>query len=267
MTISTAKITSETTQAQRKNSDAATARNVEITLVNQQEAQRREIERFIRTLFRRAYGATINHFPPHLLSMRQDGRILAALGIRPATDTPLFLESYLDKPIECALAEKLSRPIDRSRIIEIGSLASAHGGGARTLIITLTAYLSGAGYEWAVFTATPQVRNNFSKLGIQLTPLARADKTRLGEAQYDWGSYYDQSPVVVACDVKQGVAAVLSALHEQRLFPTAQQLWNDALRAGRLGCLWQPPRTLGTQWPEWMLPNSALQQSSTVSSR
>jgi hypothetical protein len=83
--------------------------------------------------------------------MGQDGKVLAALGLRSAKDETLFLESYLDKPIENILAEKASRPIDRNRIIEIGSLASSHGGGARALIITLTAYLSGA--SWAVFTA------------------------------------------------------------------------------------------------------------------
>lgn len=231
-----------------------TQHSVEITLISQRDEQRQEIERFIQRLFRRAYGAMVNHFPPHLLSIRQDGRILAALGLRPAEDVPLFLETYLEKPIENRLAEKLSRPIDRSGIIEVGNLASAHGGGARALIITLTAYLKGADYEWAVFTATPSVRNNFAKLGIELIPLILADKSRLGESQYAWGSYYDQSPVVVACHISQGVTTVLKALQTQRLFPTAQQLWDDAIEAGRLGSLWQPPRTLGTYWPEWMLP-------------
>ncbi|HED40345.1 MAG TPA: thermostable hemolysin [Chromatiales bacterium] len=251
MTISTAKVALN----DRNNSGAERAHDVEITLVSRQESARKEIERFIRTVFRRAYGARVNHFPPHLLCMRQDGRVLAALGLRPAEEAPLFLEAYLDKPIENRLAEISARPIDRSRVIEVGSLASSHGGGARALIITLTAYLSGASYEWAVFTATPQVRNSFVKLGIELTPLAQADKSRLKEAQYSWGSYYDQHPMVVACDVRQGFAAVHKALESERLFPTASQLWDDAIEAGRLGCLWQPPRTLESRWPAWMLPN------------
>jgi len=79
--------------------------------------------------------------------MRQDGKILAALGLRSAADAPLFLETYLDKSIENSIAEKIARLINRSHIIEVGSLASAHGGGARALIITLTAYLIGASYE------------------------------------------------------------------------------------------------------------------------
>jgi len=249
MTIASARIT-----LKEHNSSPVSQHDVEISLISKREAPRKEIERFIQCVFRSAYGARINHFPPHLLSMRQDGKVLAALGLRSAMDSTLFLETYLDKPIESTISEKAARPIDRNRIIEVGSLASAHGGGARALIITLTAYLSGASYEWAVFTATPQVRNNFAKLGIELMPLVLADKNRLGDDQQAWGSYYEQSPMVVACDVRQGFFAVLKALESERLFPTAHQLWNDAIEAGRLGCLWQPPRTLGSRWPTWMLP-------------
>ena len=256
MTISTAQVTLN------GHENRGTQHYVEIALVSTREKPRKAIERFIQCVFRRAYGARINQFPPHLLSMRQDGKILAALGLRPAKDETLFLESYLDKSIENILAEKASRPIDRHRIIEIGSLASSHGGGARALIITLTAYLSGASYEWAVFTATPQVRNNFAKLGIELIPLVKADKARLEDAQQDWGSYYDQAPLVVACDVHQGFLAVHKALEAERLFPTADKLWNDAIEAGRLGCLWQPPRTLDSEWPSWALPKQTLQNSS-----
>ncbi|MCF6323153.1 MAG: thermostable hemolysin [Gammaproteobacteria bacterium] len=236
MTISTTRAT----LTDRENNHTASQHDVEISLISKHEAPRKEIERFIQCLFRRAYGARINHFPPHLLSIHQGGKILAASGMRSAMDATLFLETYLDRPIENIIAKKTSRPIDRNRIIEVCSLASSHAGGARALIITLTAYLSGASYEWAVFTATPRVRNNFTKLGIELIPLALADQNRLGDSKQEWGSYYEQSPMVVACDVRQGCLAVLKALESEGLFPTAHQLWNDAIEAGHPGCLWQP---------------------------
>ncbi len=213
--------------------DNATEHDIEIALVGEGENPRPAIEHFIRTVFRHAYGARISHFLPHLLSMRQGGKVVAALGINPATDRRLFLERYLDNPVECILAEKLRRPIGRNQIVEIGNLASSHGGGTRALIITLTAYLSGAGYEWALFTATPRVRNNFAKLGIELIPLVRADKTRLGDAQHNWGSYYEQEPVVVTCDIRQGAKNLLKALATQQRFTTTQQLWDDALHTGQ----------------------------------
>jgi len=235
------------------NRNEAIQHAVEIDLVGEGEQGRNEVERFIKLVFRRAYSARISHFLPYLLSMRQDGRMLAALGIRPAAEGKLFLESYLDTAIESSLASHFKCPVDRSRVVEIGNLSSTHGGGARALIVTLTAYLSGAAYEWAVFTATPKVCNNFAKLGIELVPLARADKSRLGEAQHSWGHYYDQGPMVVAGRIAYGVEKVLAALAAEQLFPTAQQLWDDAYQAGRQGRLWQPPRGLSTQWPEWAL--------------
>lgn len=235
--------------------DASQQCAVDIQLVAENEPRRSDIEHFIQVVFKRAYGAKIHHFLPYLLSMQQDDKLVAALGIRPAKEQRLFLETYLDAPIENTLAEKTRCPIDRSRIVEVGNLASVHGGGARALIITLTAYLKGAGYEWAVFTATPKVRNNFARLGIQLIPLINADKTRLGAAQHDWGSYYEQEPIVVATSVNGSSDVLTQAMLAQQLFPTAQQLWNDAHRAGRQGCLWQPPRTLAASWPQWMLDN------------
>ncbi len=226
---------------------------VDISLACSDEPGRREIERFIKLVFHHAYRARIKHFLPYLLAMRQNGEMLAALGIRPAREGELFLETYLDQPIENVLAATFKSPIDRDRIVEIGNLSSTHGGGARALIVTLTAYLSGAGYEWAVFTATPKVRNNFAKLGIDLVPLADADKQRLGNAQHDWGSYYDQKPLVVVGRVVDGVEKIRAAMIADQLFPTAQQLWEDARSAGRRGKLWQPPRGLSTAWPEWAL--------------
>lgn len=226
---------------------------IEIDLCGQQEPLRRETEVFIKQVFRKAYGARIDHFLPYLLSMRQNGGLLAALGICPAREGELFLETYLDMPIENRLAEHFKRPIDRNSIVEVGNLASAHGGGARFLFTALSAYLSGAGYQWAVFTATPQVRNSFAKLGVELIPLAHADKQRLGKQQERWGSYYDQQPVVVVGDVAKGAKKILSLIETQLLFPHAQQLWADALYAGRHGHLWQPPRILAGQWPEWAL--------------
>ncbi len=222
-----------------------------------QPQYREQVEQFVRAVFRHAYGARINHFLPYLLSMRQQGKILAALGIRPAREGELFLEVYLDQPIESALASQARRPVARDQLVEVGNLASAHGGGAKALIITLTAYLNGAGFDWAVFTATRQVRNSFVKLGIELIDLAEADKSRLGDAQNAWGSYYEQAPRVVAANVAQATVAVLAAMRQQRLFPDAHQLWCDAHRAGRQGDLWTPPGIMSGTLPQHLFDHTA----------
>lgn len=225
--------------------------HIELELLAEGQPSRSDVERFIQLVFKRSCNAHISHFLPYLLSMREEGRLTAALGLRQAKKASLFLEAYLDRPVENALAARIGRPIDRSRLVEVGNLAAGHGGGARALIITLTAYLKGAGYEWVVFTATRRVRNNFANLEITLIELAQADPQRLGPERHDWGSYYDQYPVVVAGNIAEGANNLLCII--DRYFPAAQQLWEQAFNAGRGGRLWQPPRKLAAQWPEWML--------------
>lgn len=211
--------------------------DVKVELVGDDDAGRASVERFIQAVFRSAYQAKIRHFLPYLLAMQQNGKTLAALGIRPAQANNLFLETYLDRPVENAIAHNLAKPIDRARVVEVGNLASSHGGGARALMVILTAYLFGAGYDYAVFTATAQVRNNFAKLGIELTWLADANKQCLGEAQHDWGSYYEQIPQVVVGNIATGAANVRQAIVNEQLFPTAAQVWNEAYLAGKQGYL------------------------------
>lgn len=48
----------------------------------------------------------------------------AALGYRRAEAQAMFLETYLDRPIEAELSEIFGRPIPRRNIVEIGNLAS-----------------------------------------------------------------------------------------------------------------------------------------------
>lgn len=44
----------------------------------------------------------------------------------------------------------------------------------------------------------PRLIRIFTRLGLPLLALAKADPARLGEGASDWGSYYDTEPVVVA---------------------------------------------------------------------
>jgi hypothetical protein len=49
-----------------------------------------------------------------------------------------------------------------------------------------------------VFTATQELIRIFTKLGLPLLALAKADPARLGEEAGSWGTYYDTQPIVVA---------------------------------------------------------------------
>jgi hypothetical protein len=197
------------------------------------EAGREEVETFIRARFAEAWGADVRHFLPALMSLRDEaGGLLGALGLRPAAQGPLFLEQYLDRPVEQALARATGEPVARTRLVEVGNLAVAAPGGGRWLITALTAYLHGAGAGCAVFTCGPALRNAFLRLGVELIDVGPADPGHLpaGEASR-WGRYYEQAPRVTAARVAQSHRA-LSARSDTRSRLGA--LWQRAGQAGRI---------------------------------
>ncbi len=171
--------------------------------------ERPEAEQFIRNGFERAYRARLRHFMPALMSLRRHSKMAAACGLRAAAAERLFLECYLERPVEVALSEAAKRPVSRGDIVEVGNLVVARAGFARNLILHLTAYLHASGAAWVVFTAVPSLRNNFIRLGIPLVALAAADAARLDPAALaDWGTYYEQGPVITAVNVAAAFAAV-----------------------------------------------------------
>lgn len=162
--------------------------------------QRAELEQFIRSVFRRAYGATIRHFMPQLMSLRDGGgTLLAVCGLRNAGDESLFLETYLDAPVESLISARAAEAVARQDIVEIGNLAVAEPGIAPHLLASVSHYLHGTGTQWAVFTAIPVLRNSLTRLSMPLEILADARLERIVPAERpEWGSYYDQNPQVMA---------------------------------------------------------------------
>lgn len=195
--------------------------------------RRAEAERFIHACFERAYGADVRHYLPVLMGLREPGgRLLGALGIREAASGPLFLEHYLDHPVEQVLAVTVDRPVDRAGVTEVGNLAVTVPGGGRWLITALTAYLHAVGQEWVVFTCGASLRNAFHRLGLDLLDLGEADPACLptGEAEH-WGRYYDQRPRVMAGPVVRGYGVLSRLLEVER---DLRDLWQGAVQAAGL---------------------------------
>ncbi len=189
-------------------------------------------EQFVSACFKQHYGAEIRHFMPLLMSLSdQHDELKAVLGFRYADDTPLFLENYLDRPVEQLLAARLKRPVDRSSLVEVGNLAVTTPGGGRWLITALTAYLSTTGSEWALFTIGPAMHNAFSRLGLELIDLAPARRESLPlEEQSRWGSYYDQKPRVMAGRIAQGHKVLWDICQQEQAM---RELWLHAEQAGK----------------------------------
>ncbi|HSD62078.1 MAG TPA: thermostable hemolysin [Burkholderiales bacterium] len=189
------------------------ARNLKLRLHERGDPERRSLEDFIRGSFRTAYQARLRHFMPVLMSVRsQNGELVAACGLRDPRHQPMFLETYLPVPAEARLAEALGEPVRRAGLMEVGNLAVVRPGFARFLIAALTEHLHAQGWQWAVFTAVPALRNAFARLGICLVELGRAEARKLSPSELAlWGGYYDCKPTVMAARVSQSRSALRSA--------------------------------------------------------
>lgn len=176
--------------------------------VGVESPRRQEAESFIRSVFHRHHEAYVRSFAPNLLLLEQQERVIAAVGWRGADQEPLFLEHYLDEPVEILMQRLTGQAFSRERVVEVGHLASEKPGGSVQVIVSLARHLAREGYEWVVFTATRELVRIFTKLGLPLLALAKADPARLGAQAGDWGRYYDSQPIVVAGPIRLALERV-----------------------------------------------------------
>ncbi|MBB1520648.1 thermostable hemolysin [Aquipseudomonas guryensis] len=176
-----------------------------LCLVGEQDQQRAAYQHFIHQRFNEAHGARVSHFMPELLGLRTpQAELTAVCGARLARSEELFLEQYLQAPVESVIARLAERPVSRSEIVEVGNLAAISPGNARLIIIAMTCLLARRGLQWVVFTGAATLINSFRRLGLEPLRLCEADPQRLGEQQHDWGQYYAQRPQVFAGNIQLG---------------------------------------------------------------
>jgi hypothetical protein len=164
------------------------------------EPDRNRVERFIQDVYKTNYDANISVEYPILMSVRNaKDEILAALGIRYAANETLFLEQYLNSPIETYLDG------DRKEIIEIGNLASAGKGASAFLFAALAAYLNHQGVKFASVTGTRFLHSYFKRIGLNPKEIGCADMAKVNGANSNWGTYYDTQPRVLVGGVQTGL--------------------------------------------------------------
>lgn len=178
---------------------------LELTRSLSGDASRHDLEAFIHKCFHQAYGARISHFMPELFGLSdRNSSLCAVAGVRRAATGPLFLEHYLDEPVEQLVFAHAGRPVDREGIVEVGNLAASSLGSARLSIITVTWLLAMGGLEWVAFTGNSSLVNSFNRLGLRPVTLCPADPLRLGEDRHAWGTYYETQPSVHVGDIRAG---------------------------------------------------------------
>lgn len=176
-----------------------------LAIVEATGSERLALQAFIAERFRQVYAAQVSSFMPQLFGLRRHAQLVAAFGVRDAASARLFLERYLDEPVESCISRRVGMPVARTQIAEVGHLAGAGPGALRSLIPELTRLLHTRGYRWLVFTGSARLCNGFGKLGLPLSAIAAASPDRLPEPERAlWGSYYEHAPAVMLGDVELG---------------------------------------------------------------
>ncbi len=169
-----------------------------------------QVSAFIRNRFVQCYGARPEVNVQTLLTLsRLPHHLAAAVGVRNAGLETLFLEHYLDAPIEQHVPATLG--CGRAAIAEIAHLAGVEPGVSRFLFPLMTVWLQERGYAWIAFTGTAQLRNSFERMGIPTRKVASADPRRLPDGGLGWGSYYANQPEVMIAHVASGHEALQRA--------------------------------------------------------
>lgn len=182
---------------------------MDVVITHQSAHERAEAECFIRAIYADAYGAALDIRYPTLMSIADEKGIAAAMGLRDAGSGPLFLEHYLDKPVQEAIYDMTGVPVARHEIIEVGNLGSRGLGAAKYLYLAFHAYACARGYRYVAVTATKALGRSFAHMGIATHLLAHARADRVPGKGAGWGSYYESQPQVMAGSIGQGLEMLM----------------------------------------------------------
>lgn len=182
-------------------------RPLSLSLAHKDDPARAEVECFIQDRFAAVHHAEVQHFMPDLLALHdRQGLLSATVGARNAASGPLFIEQYLQRPVESVVSQVAGQSIHRGEIVEVGNLSARNAGSARLIIVAMTWLLARRGLHWVVFTGASTLINSFQRLGLEPLLLCDADPAMLDEDQHNWGSYYAQNPHVFTGDIRNGLA-------------------------------------------------------------
>ena len=174
-----------------------------IFITRNKKEERKRVEKFIHDVFFEIYGATIDSFYPTLMSVHDEwNNIFAAVGFRSAGECSLFLEQYLEQPIDDIAHNIFGNKVKRSSIVEVGNLAATAQGASIFLFVAMTAYFKQMGFSHLVFTGTKALHLHFRRMGLNPQLIGSAKPDALEDAS-KWGSYYETEPRIIIADINQ----------------------------------------------------------------
>ena len=170
---------------------------------------RPKLEHFISSTYKNIFNATLKSFLPNLVAATsEDDKITAAFGYCDAAQGPLFLECYLERPIEDLLCESLGYAVKRQQIVEVGNLSIAKCANSVKALRDIASYLQSLGYDWIVCTATRYLRVLFLKSGSRPISIAQASSSNVVSDGTDWGNYYVTIPEILVGNISQSISLI-----------------------------------------------------------
>ena len=160
---------------------------------------------FTKDQYEARFGCTLTEFYPNTVSVYEDGVLTAVAGFRGAGTGKLFLEQYLETPIEQCIWAKFTPPAERHEIVELGGFAATSRRAALPLMIYLAPALYELGYKKLVCTANKPIQMCLRTLGLDPIFVADADQGKLKTSDEDWGTYYNGQPQVFTGDIEAGI--------------------------------------------------------------
>ena len=173
-----------------------TTRNA-FTVVEPDSEERAVLEARIRSGFGMHFDACIEGFMPRFAHYRHRSGATGVIGVRCAADGPLFLENYLNAPVESIIESTTGERTARDRIAEVGQFVVDDRDIVTSFFRDLVPFLTASGFDWVCFTGTDRIRALLARIGFRGLPLARAEQTRVPGSGDHWGRYYDFDPVVI----------------------------------------------------------------------
>lgn len=162
--------------------------------------------------YKKHFDCDLRHFMPNTFSLYRGDILKACAGFSSADQNPLFLEQYLDQPIEAMLSEQFDCPVSRRDIVEIGGFAVDDKQFALPMMIQLAPAFRAAGFQYAVCTVTSVVQRCLDKIGIQSVSLGAADANRVDTTGNAWGKYYALTPVILAGNIQTNLEKIMPFL-------------------------------------------------------
>lgn len=131
-----------------------------------------KVEAFINKSFKKKYSTEAKFVPSILISLNYNKRIFEVLGMGLAESGPLFLEQYLQYPIEQEIGFFYKTAIKRESIAEMGTVISFCRSTKQLLLILLINYLYKTNREWLVLLSNSEIENTLKRMHFTTVPFS-----------------------------------------------------------------------------------------------